>query len=64
MSGRKPDGKMAGYCDHCGKWSCDLKSSGLYFMIPVVLCPECEEHIRIRIRRKYRVAGEHTEPAE
>lgn len=64
----------AGVCDLCGKKGDDMRymrMEGDVFVCPtgyVVqgnwICPECLKRIQDRIRRRYKIAGEHTEPAE
>jgi ribosome-binding protein aMBF1 (putative translation factor) len=50
-------------CEFCGKKAERLKHLDELGHDEWV-CPECEQRIRERIRRKYIMAGEQTEPVE
>ncbi len=68
-------GKAApGVCDLCGKKNDEIRymrMEGDVFICPTGytvagnwICTECLKRIQDRLRRRYRIAGEHTEPAE
>ena len=52
-----------GHCELCGKKSGHLKQIAS-LGCDVWICQDCERKVRERIRHRYLVAGEHTEPAE
>lgn len=55
-------------CEQCFKRCEDLRY--VYISMPgfdadgLWLCPECKKNVEARIKKRYRTAGEHTEPAE
>lgn len=52
-----------GHCEMCGESSKELFHLVAYG-IDSFVCPKCRMRIQERIRHRYLVAGEHTEPAE
>lgn len=52
-----------GYCEFCGKW-CERLDHLALTERDAWVCQECGKQTMDRIRHRYRVAGEHTEPAE
>lgn len=64
----------AGMCEQCGKNSEELRyihmAGDMFVFLPgyasygIWICPECKKKNEERIKKRYRTAGEHTEPAE
>lgn len=52
-----------GHCEMCAEFSMELVHIVAYGYDTFV-CPKCQLRIQERIRRRYLIAGEHTEPAE
>ena len=52
-----------GHCDICGAW-CEHLNHFAMIEIDGWVCPDCGRKIMERVRHRYLIAGEHTEPAE
>lgn len=67
MSKEENNGFPAWVCDICGKKT-DQPLTGAGWMavygVPVAMCEECNRETLRRIRKRYMIVGEHTEPAE
>lgn len=60
-----PPGEIGkrGYCEVCMEFSEKLTHI-IAYGYDTFACPKCQLRIRERIRKRYLIAGEHTEPAE
>ena len=51
------------HCQFCGR-RCEKLKHVLLLALDLWVCPACEKRIRDKIRHRYMIAGEQTEPAE
>ena len=65
MNGEEMGGShlAGGMCQFCGRRTEKLKQCSS-LQIDLWVCAACEKRIREKIRRRYIMAGEQTEPAE
>lgn len=62
--GEEPAGAgRSGLCEYCGEASEALELVRMD-EFDLLVCAKCGKRLRERIRKKYLIAGEHTEPAE
>ena len=55
--------RNSGYCGICGELCGELYHL-IAYDTDTFVCPKCRKRIQDRIKHRYMVAGEHTEPAE
>lgn len=55
--------RNGGYCGICGE-PCEELYHLIAYDTDTFVCPKCRKRIQERIKHRYMVAGEHTEPAE